>query len=616
MVFFAIRRSLVGFLCLLSFTLFAQIATFQKTYGGPGNDFATDLLELADGYLLLGYTFDPETNNQNGLLIRTDKDGTVLWQKSYGGFGNDQLTLAKPANNGGFILWGSTQNLGGTYSDGWLMQVDDNGNTLWQKTIGQQNFNESARGEIFNMPDGYILSGLKSKPGYFQAFVIRVDNNGETLWSEFTPSNNYNSLSVEILNDSIIFLSGSVDSHGSLRTMNANTGAILQSTEYRISDTLGLDEDIWLFDMGQLPNRDLMVCGYYYNDIPGQIRVNSYLQRISPEGVPVWTKLYKVGFQNLSWHVLPLPDGTSIFDMMYYTSFNQGDTRAILVKIDENGNVLWAHQHGGMNYTQILKTIQTADGGLLSLATIDLNGVQQGEILLLKTDAEGNIGGCCTINIDVTVTEKTPFISHEPITQTPFEPTIPRDVPHTATPDLLAENFCANAQPFLQKIILLCPGQGVTLGDSTYFEATTVTRTLPSSTGGCDTLATYTLGLVPQPTLQQTILLCPGESVILGGNIFSQPGTVTLTLPATTGGCDTLATYTLEIAPQPTLQQTIMLCPGESVTLGGNSYSQPGTVTLTLPASTGGCDTIATYTLELAPKQTRQQNNLRCPGES
>jgi hypothetical protein len=58
-----------------------------------------------------------------------------------------------------------------------------------------------------------------------------------------------------------------------------------------------------------------------------------------------------------------------------------------------------------------------------------------------------------------------------------------------------------------------------------------------------------------------------------------------------------VVTYKLELLPEPTRAETIKFCIGESVTLGGVVYTQPGTVVLTAPASVG-CDTIVTYTLE------------------
>jgi len=123
---------------------------------------------------------------------------------------------------------------------------------------------------------------------------------------------------------------------------------------------------------------------------------------------------------------------------------------------------------------------------------------------------------------------------------------------------------------------------------------------IPSISGGCDTLVTYTLEWLPAPTLAQTIQFCPGGSVDIGGQTYSQPGTVLSTIPGTGGGCDTLVTYTLQFAPAPTRSETLEFCEGESITLGGQTYTQPGTVTLLVPSINGGCDTLVTYTLQYA----------------
>jgi hypothetical protein len=168
-------------------------------------------------------------------------------------------------------------------------------------------------------------------------------------------------------------------------------------------------------------------------------------------------------------------------------------------------------------------------------------------------------------------------------------------------------------QPTLAQSVSFCPGDSVTIAGTVYTQPGTVLVTLPAVTG-CDTLATYTLELLAQPTLAQTVSLCPGDSVTIGGTVYTQPGTVLVTLPAATG-CDTLLTYTLEQLPQPTLTQTISFCPGDSVTIGGTVYTQPGTVQVTLPAATG-CDTLATYTLELLAQPTLAQTIGFCPGDS
>ena len=161
--------------------------------------------------------------------------------------------------------------------------------------------------------------------------------------------------------------------------------------------------------------------------------------------------------------------------------------------------------------------------------------------------------------------------------------------------------------------ISFCPGESVILGGQVYNQSGTVVDTLPALTG-CDTIVTYTLTLLPYPTRTESISLCPGETVSIGGQVYNQSGTVVDTLPVLTG-CDTIVTYTLTLLPYPTRSESISFCPDETVSLGGQVYNQSGTVADTLPALTG-CDTIVTYTLTLLPYPTRAENISFCPGES
>jgi hypothetical protein len=167
-------------------------------------------------------------------------------------------------------------------------------------------------------------------------------------------------------------------------------------------------------------------------------------------------------------------------------------------------------------------------------------------------------------------------------------------------------------QPEKVEFIQFCPGTSVVINGIAYTLPGEVKAPIPSITGGCDTLVTYTLEWLPAPELQKTVQFCPGGSVVLGGQSYSQPGTVLLTIPGTGGGCDTLVTYTLQFGPSPTAAKTLNFCQGESIVLGGQTYTQPGTVTLLVPSSNGSCDTLVTYTLQyLTPPPSTM--NLVCP---
>jgi hypothetical protein len=150
--------------------------------------------------------------------------------------------------------------------------------------------------------------------------------------------------------------------------------------------------------------------------------------------------------------------------------------------------------------------------------------------------------------------------------------------------------------PFRTLHFDICPGDSVVFNGNVYYQTTSFTDTLYSSGFGCDTVAYVSIDLLQNVVISDSIAFCPGTSVVLGGQSYTQPGTVNVNLPAA-AGCDTLATYHLSWLPAPTRSESVTFCPGESVTINGQSYNQPGTVLVTLPGSGGGCDTVITYTL-------------------
>lgn len=100
------------------------------------------------GYVITGNTFsnDTDISKNNGAsdvwLIKLDANGDKVWDKSYGGsqFEDGQsVTLSK---DGGFIITGNSKsadkdvNANAGENDIWLIKTDAQGNMEWQKTFG------------------------------------------------------------------------------------------------------------------------------------------------------------------------------------------------------------------------------------------------------------------------------------------------------------------------------------------------------------------------------------------------------------------------------------------------------------------------------------------------
>lgn len=69
-------------------------------------------------------------------LTRKDDNGTILWQKTYGGSSYEKAAGVIAVPGGGFLILGSTSSFGNGNYDILLIRTDEMGEVIWQKTYG------------------------------------------------------------------------------------------------------------------------------------------------------------------------------------------------------------------------------------------------------------------------------------------------------------------------------------------------------------------------------------------------------------------------------------------------------------------------------------------------
>jgi hypothetical protein len=122
-------------------------------------------------------------------LMHVDPQGSVLWQKGYGGtngnFMRSQAISASPTSDGGYILAGYS-NIFLQEFDGWLVKTDAQGNIEWQNLYSgteQAGFNSVALNDVIQTTDGnYAVAGSSylgslsyGGPGFL---VLKTDAQG------------------------------------------------------------------------------------------------------------------------------------------------------------------------------------------------------------------------------------------------------------------------------------------------------------------------------------------------------------------------------------------------------------------------------------------------------
>lgn len=161
---------------------------WNKTYGAAGAEgehWHTKGLIASDGnYVIASYTSSFGAGSNDYLLIKTDTSGTVLWSKTYGGVGDDNLRFITETADRGFALTGYTTSFGFGGNDYYLVKTDSSGDVEWSRVYGGAGA-EKAMGVQQSSDGGYVMCGNSSSfspaaPGDpYDAYFVKTDSLGK-----------------------------------------------------------------------------------------------------------------------------------------------------------------------------------------------------------------------------------------------------------------------------------------------------------------------------------------------------------------------------------------------------------------------------------------------------
>ncbi len=108
--------------------------------------------------------------------------------------------------------------------------------------------------------------------------------------------------------------------------------------------------------------------------------------------------------------------------------------------------------------------------------------------------------------------------------------------------------------------------------------------------------------IAPQSTTQINEVICAGQTITIGGEVFDASSVVDITVPAW-NNCDSLITGTVTVLPPLSSIIDTTICFGQSVTVGGTDYAVAGIYSPTL-ITADGCDSVVNLSLAIIDDMT------------
>ena len=236
---------------------------WDKNYGGIGGDQLRSMcITIDNNYLLVGYTDTSEDGDISGAsnggldywVVKIDPNGEIIWEKNFGGSGNDLATSVKPTSDGGCIIVGYTissesgdvSGVNHGANDYWIVKLDYSGDIQWQKLLGG-NGNDTPMGIEITQDGGYIISGTTSSSangdisgvnhGGRDGWIVKLNSSGSIVWERnYGGNNDDSSVSVIRKSGTHFLIAGSTGSSTNGDVTGVNNG--MQDTWlYEIDDT-------------------------------------------------------------------------------------------------------------------------------------------------------------------------------------------------------------------------------------------------------------------------------------------------------------------------------------------------------------------------------------------
>jgi hypothetical protein len=172
---------------------------WQRVLGNDERSTAEKILAVsptAEGdFIAIGSTSSFGSGGRDFLVVKLDSQGQIIWQKAYGGTGEDVANLVTQTPDGGFVVVGHSASFQPEQDPSqeeapasriWILRLNPEGAVVWQKMFGRDN--DVAASLVVSPDGGCWILGSTEEEGDGEAesdsdiFIFKLSDLGDIVF--------------------------------------------------------------------------------------------------------------------------------------------------------------------------------------------------------------------------------------------------------------------------------------------------------------------------------------------------------------------------------------------------------------------------------------------------
>lgn len=367
------------------------------SFGGVDNDAGLGICLSQDGgYAIVGTSRSWSSGNSDIVILKTREDGTFQWRQSFGDQKIDIGRWIEATSDGGFIIAGYGVAPGDFSAPRhFIAKLNAQGNTEWSR------FYEARRAYCVKevIGEGYVFLAFKAINGNYGGFHLsKLDLNGNVLWVknyETEAKQKDYGFELEITPEGGFILVGISDGFHSPEGHDYE----FPDTDILVIKTDSDGDELWRKELGGVghdfghqvelaPNGGYFIAASTQSEGAGSFDMQ--LLKIDENGEILFSQTY--GGSDFEYGSgISINDSNEIFLIGTTNSFGDNDhPNIMLVKADLEGEPIWTMTIGGDDSDYGFALRATGDGGCVAVGSTKSYGNGGSDIYLFRLDGDGN----------------------------------------------------------------------------------------------------------------------------------------------------------------------------------------------------------------------------------